>query len=83
MLLLVVCSCYLVEFSVWRTSESTVNVYADVCIGDVVNFVHIPDGVKVMIGYDNLVYGEAVPGFGNDGVVQSDLKKLEMNSEIR
>jgi len=28
-----------------------------------------------MIGYDNIVYGEAVPGYGNDGVLRSDIEK--------
>lgn len=28
-----------------------------------------------MIGYDNLVYGEAVRGFGNDGVVRKELEE--------
>jgi hypothetical protein len=26
-----------------------------------------------MVGYDNLVYGGAVPGHGKDGVVKKDL----------
>jgi hypothetical protein len=34
-----------------------------------------------MIGYDNLVYGEAVPGYGEDGVVRKDLEKLHENNE--
>ena len=29
-----------------------------------------------MIGYDNLVYGDAVPGYGEDGLVRKDLEKL-------
>ncbi|KAF2095288.1 hypothetical protein NA57DRAFT_60023 [Rhizodiscina lignyota] len=34
------------------------------------------DGIKVMVGYDNLIYGEAVPGYGKDGVVKGDIEKL-------
>jgi hypothetical protein len=41
------------------------------------NFVNIPDGVKIMIGYDNLVFGEAVSGYGENGVVRSDIENLE------
>lgn len=44
-------------------------------IGDTQNFVNDALGVKVMIGYDNIVYGEAVPGYGNDGVLRSDIEK--------
>ena len=40
------------------------------------NFVHIPDGVRVMIGYDNIIYGEAVAGYGPDGVVREDIEHL-------
>jgi hypothetical protein len=46
-------------------------------LADIENFVNIPDGVRVMIGYDNLVFGEAVPGYGEDGVVRSDLENLD------
>jgi hypothetical protein len=42
----------------------------------VVHFLNVPAGVRVMIGYDNIVYGEAVPGYGNDGVVRSDIERL-------
>ena len=45
-------------------------------VADMENFVHIPDGVRVMVGYDNLIFGEAVAGYGPDGVVRSDLEKL-------
>lgn len=50
---------------------------ADATIADMENFVNIPDGVKLMIGYDNLVFGEAVPGYGENGVVRSDLEKVD------
>ena len=45
-------------------------------VADMENFVHIPDGVRVMIGYDNLIFGEAVAGYGPDGVVRTDLETL-------
>jgi len=45
------------------------------------NFVNIPDGVKLMIGYDNLVFGEAVPGYGENGVVRSDLEKVDRSKK--
>jgi hypothetical protein len=41
-----------------------------------VNFVNEEKGVQVMIGYDNLVYGEAVPGYGEDGLLRRDIEKL-------
>jgi hypothetical protein len=37
------------------------------------NFVKVPDGTHLMLGYDALIFGKAVPGYGNDGVVKSDL----------
>jgi hypothetical protein len=40
------------------------------------NLVNILDGVKVMIVYDNIVFGEAVPGYGGNGVVRSDIENL-------
>jgi hypothetical protein len=39
------------------------------------NFTDTDKGVKIMVGYDNIVYGEAVPGYGNDGVVRSEIEK--------
>jgi hypothetical protein len=44
-------------------------------IDDVNNFVDTERGVKMMIGYDNIVFGEATPGYGTDGVVRSDIEK--------
>jgi len=36
--------------------------FADMDLEDVQHFVKFPNGLKVVIRYDNLVHGEAVPG---------------------
>jgi hypothetical protein len=42
---------------------------------DVNNFIDTDRGVKIMVGYDNIVFGEAVPGYGRDGVVRSEIER--------
>jgi len=56
-------------------SFSSIVVLGSFQTGDTQNFVNDALGVKVMIGYDNIVYGEAVPGYGNDGVLRRDIEK--------
>ena len=56
--------------------------FANTDLEDVQHFINIPKGVKVMIGYDNLVHGEAVPGYGEDGVVRSDIERLHGAVEL-
>ncbi|CAK7201644.1 hypothetical protein SEUCBS139899_004353 [Sporothrix eucalyptigena] len=40
---------------------------------DIHNFVNVETGIRIMAGYDNLVFGEAVTGFGEDGVLKKEL----------
>lgn len=40
---------------------------------DMHNFCNVEDGIRIMAGYDNLVFGEAVPGYGEDGLLKKEL----------
>jgi hypothetical protein len=35
-------------------------------------FVDLVEGYSVMAGYDNLIFGPAVPGMGSDGLMKGD-----------
>jgi hypothetical protein len=37
-------------------------------------------GYEVMAGYDNLIFGSGVPGWGIDGILEGD-RRLKMNME--
>lgn len=40
------------------------------------NFVSEADGEKIMVGYENLVFGEAAPGLGENGMTKQALRGL-------
>ena len=48
-------------------------------IADTKNF--ISGKVDIMVGYDNLIFGEALPEFGENGLLTKDLKKGVWDSE--
>jgi hypothetical protein len=33
-------------------------------VADVENFISLEKGIRITVGYNNLVFGEAVPGYG-------------------
>jgi hypothetical protein len=41
-------------------------------------FVDLVEGYEIMAGYDNLMFGMGVPGWGTDGILEAD-ERLKMN----
>ncbi|KAF2097981.1 hypothetical protein NA57DRAFT_76780 [Rhizodiscina lignyota] len=68
------CSEFLAEkvddFAAFLKSEEYVN-----SLSDIDHFIDKDGGMRVMIGYTNLVYGKTIEGMGKDGVLREDLGK--------
>jgi hypothetical protein len=52
----------------------------NVCVGCGSRFVDLVKGYEIMGGYDNLILGQGVPGYGRDGISELD-SRLKKNAK--